>query len=231
MRAIRYGAICLMALVIACNSDPAPEIVNPPVASITPTVEVPTVTPVEVETPTPTPIPTLVPTPVPTKVPESSSSVQATPEAGKYVYDKFGFVMRLDDEVNITATGISKDAPDASQGLLVFSYKGTAAFVLWAEDADATPDGMLAETYNTLRLIQPGYVFLPITEGDISVGDLDGKFGGFGLTDSSGKSLGGGLMGSWVCPNTSTAMGLTVIGASATTLQIRFNRLLQLIEC
>ena len=214
-------------LAIACNSDPAPEIVDPSAASITPTVEVPTVTPVEVETPTPTPTST----PISTKVPEASSSLQAIPESGKYVYDKFGFVMRLDEEVNITATGISKDAPDASQGLLVFSYKGTAAFVLWAEDADATPDGMLAETYNTLRLIQPGYAFLPITEGDISVGDLDGKFGGFGLTDSSGKSLGGGLMGSWVCPDTSTAMGLTVIGTSATTLQIRFNRLLQLIEC
>ena len=77
MRAIRYGAICLISLVIACNSDPAPEIVSPPVESITPTVEVPTVTPVEVETPTPTPSPT----PVPTKVPESSSGLQATPEA------------------------------------------------------------------------------------------------------------------------------------------------------
>jgi hypothetical protein len=227
MRLILYGALCLILLGIGCKSEPAPEIVNTPVDTIAPTVEVPTVTAVEVEKPTPTPVPT----PVATKVPSSLPTPQAALEAGKYVYDQFGFVMRLDDEVNITATGISKDSPDASQGLLVFSYKGTAAFVLWAEDPAATPDAMLAETYNTLRLIQPGYVFLPITEGDISVGDLDGKFGGFGLTDSSGKSLGGGLMGSWVCPDTSTAMGLTVIGVKATTLQIRFNRLLQLIEC
>ena len=154
-----------------------------------------------------------------------------TPEVQGFVYRSYGFVLRLDNEADIAATGWTESAATVGQGLLSFEYGGTNVLVLWVQKSGATPEGMLTDTYQTLRAAQPDITFAPITEGDITVDKRQGKFGGFAASDSSGTSVGGGLIGTWVCPGSNTAMALTVISANATTLQVRFSRLLQGIEC
>ena len=48
----------------------------------------------------------------------------------------------------------------------------------------------------------------------------------------SGASTGGGIIGGWICSNSATSFGLTVTtDLDATTLQIRFSRLISSFGC
>ena len=140
-------------------------------------------------------------------------------------------MLRLDNEVELTVLGWTAAVADETQGLLAFDHGGTNAFILWILDGSFTTTQMLSETYQILQIVEPDWTFTPISEGSIEISGVIGEFGGFALTDNEGEAVGGGLFGAWKCPGTSTVMSATIISPTATTLQVRFNRLLQGIEC
>ena len=220
--------VALLA-VSACSSAPAETIPAPvqpaptstpaPAATATPT---PTAAATAAPTATPTPRPTATPTPIPTPVP-TVAKIEG------FTYDKFGFTLRLDNETTITDLGWTETAADKDQGLLSFDYSGTNVLVLWVSAAGE--QAMLSDAYTILQTVEPDLTFTAISEGIIEVANGSGIFGGFVLTDQAGASAGGGLIGAWVCPQTKTGMALTIISANATTLQVRFNRVLQGVEC
>lgn len=89
----------------------------------------------------------------------------------------------------------------------------------------------LVATPNFLRSSQAKVQFDAIKEGDVTVADQLGVFGAFTAADSSGKVIGGGLIGAWSCSTENMAFSLTVTGQQATTSQIRFQGLLDDFEC
>ena len=56
-------------------------------------------------------------------------------------------------------------------------------------------------------------------------------YGGFKAVDGSGSSIGGGLIGAWICGGSETAFRMTLTGADATIVQLRFDRLLENFAC
>ena len=89
----------------------------------------------------------------------------------------------------------------------------------------------LADTYNILRGSQPTLTFDPISDGDITVNEEQGVYGGFRTLDATAQAIGGGLIGAWACSEQGTAFRLTLTGEDATVVQIRFDRLLDNFTC
>ena len=208
----------------ALQATPTPVTTLDP--SPTPTESViATPTKVPVPTATKTPVPTPTPKPIPTATPTVSIPTQET------VYDQYGFTLTLDDDVNITSAGWTETEPSKDQGILSFGYKGVTVLVIWIPSDGTTPAGFLADNFVLLQSTQPDVTFIAISEGDVVVSEVDGKFAGFGATDAGGDSVNGGLIGAWICSGTDTAFGLTTTGADATILQIRFQRLLNSFGC
>lgn len=160
----------------------------------------------------PTPVP---PTPVP-----------PTPEAVKLsVIDKYGFVIDFDSESDVQSAG------DNSSGTLSAQLEGAKAVLLWLPESQITKELLMQFTYGQLTESEPDLVFTPIAQDVISVDGQDGLFGGFASATSTEQVVGGGLIGTWSCSNSSTVFALTVVGEDATTLQIRFQRLITNFSC
>jgi hypothetical protein len=205
----------------------------------TPTPQ-PTPTPSPTNTPAPqptsTPSPTNTPTPQPTSTPSPTNTPtpQPTPTPLLYVYDANGFTVALDSgssfaSVNLATAGWTGADADLDQGLLTFTYKGASIVLFWLPTEQQTPSTILSSTYQLLRGSQPNVTFQTVNEGDLGVSGETGMFGGFVATDSTGASAGGGLIGTWVCSRPNTAFSLT--GSDATSLQIRFDRLVSGFLC
>ena len=231
-----------------------------PVASPASIVQVPTVPAIITQTPTPetkpTPVPTRTPiltstaTPVPSRSPiptstpvptftatptyTSEPTVKLTPLPN--IFDEFDFTLVLDEDASfssskLTISGMRKDAADGQQGLLTFEYNGADIAIFWLPTTDDPPAAVIESTYQLLRDSQPSNILIPVSDGDISIDDEPGKFGGFVATNSSGENAGGGLIASWACQELGITLSLVVTGPDATTLQIRFDRLISGFKC
>ena len=121
--------------------------------------------------------------------------------------------------------------PTAGQGRVSFQNKDINAILIWSPVGNQTPLNFLADTYNILRNSQPDSTFEPITEGEITVSQQEGIFGGFTTTNASAATVGGGLIAAWLCPLPGTAYRLTVTGSDAAVTQIRFDRLVDNFTC
>ena len=146
-------------------------------------------------------------------------------------YDQFGFSLRLHRRTNISSAGWTENEASAIQGVLSFDYGGVNALLRWIPAQGVTSETMLVDSYNILRNAQTGISFNPVNEGQLTVSSEPGAFGSFAAADAAGSTVGGGVIGSWICPASTTAFALTVTGADATTLQIRFQRLLNSFGC
>ena len=228
----------------SARATPTPTSVPP-----TPTVSqvIPaTATPVPTQTPTPerepTPVPTQTPMPTATPVPTSSPvpastavpTFTATPLPN--IFGEFGFTLVLDQDAsfsssNLTISGMRKDAADEQQGLLTFEYNGADIAIFWLPTTDDTLETVLEYTYQLLRDSQSANILIPVSDGDISIDDEPGKFGGFVATNASGENAGGGLIASWACQELGITLSLVVTGPDATVLQIRFDRLVSGFIC
>ena len=241
------------------SSQAIPATATPVVTPAT-TVQVATVAAIVTQTPTPegkstpvptqTPMPTAIATPVPTSSPIPTSTAAPTftatatsisnpvvkPTPLPNIFDEFGFTLVLDEDAsfsssNLTISGMRKDAADGQQGLLTFEYNGADIAFFWLPTTDDTPATVVESTYQLLRDSQPANILIPVSEGDISIDDEPGKFGGFVATNSSGENAGGGLIASWACQELGITLSLVVTGLDATVLQIRFDRLVSGFIC
>ena len=184
------------------------------------------------------PIPVLAAEPTATPEPETGPASNETTEPIETVelnptqmlsttFDEFGFRLGLDLVANVqTAGGSAED-----QGAINFSSGGVNAILTWIPEDGSSPLALVSGTYDTLQKNQAGILFESITEGAISVNAQDGVFLGFKSSDASGATIGGGLIGAWTCSDTSTAYALTLTSPDATSLQIRFDRLLENFTC
>lgn len=146
-------------------------------------------------------------------------------------YDSYGFSLKLDLGAAVDSYGWTESDPSTTQGLITFNYGGVNTNLVWGPPEDRTPLTFLADTYNILRASQPDTTFESISDGDITVNDQVGAYGGFKATGIDGSTLGGGLIGTWLCPDADTAFRMTLTGEDATLVQLRFDRLLENFTC
>ena len=213
----------------------APTAVPEPIAASTPTPApepvlteepAPALEPLPIAEPTPAlePVPMAEPTPAPTLEPTPAPALLST-------VDRFGFVLKLDRGADVKTTGWTAAEPDADQGTLSFTAGGVNTVLIWGPQQQRSPLTFLADTYNILRGSQPELTFDPISDGEIAVSGGPGVYGGFKTIDLSGTTVGGGLIGTWVCTEPETAYRLTLTGAEATVVQLRFDRLVDQFAC
>ena len=131
---------------------------------------------------------------------------------------------------DVQTTGWTEASASDTQGLASFTYGGALAGLVWSPADGRDPLALLASSYNVLRAAQPAITFKSINDGDIIVSDQACVFGGFKALDQGGATLGGGLIGAWNCAN-GTAYRMTLTGADATVVQLRFDRLLDNFSC
>jgi len=184
----------------------------PPTATPVPPTATPTITP------TPTPIP---PTPTPTPIPN--------------LYEEYGFSITLNPEFNfgeteVTTSGMTDTSPDNKQGLIKFDYSGANAIIYWVPTTSSDSLTLVDAAYSLLESSQPENIFSSISSGNITADGQEGSFGGFLVTDSSGESAGGGLIGGWICGETVDFVTI-LSGPDATAIQIRFDRLIDGFKC
>ena len=206
----------------------------PPTATQTQVPPTPTVTVTSV--PTSSPVRTSTPIPTITATPTYTSDPTVNPTPLPNLFNEFGFTLVLDEDArfsssNLTISGMRKDAADGQQGLLTFEYNGADIAIFWLPTTDDTPATVIESTYQLLRDSQPSNILIPVSDGDISIDDEPGKFGGFVATNSSGENAGGGLIAAWACQELGITLALVVTGSDATVLQIRFDRLVSGFIC
>jgi hypothetical protein len=188
--------------------------------------------PTAVPTPVPDAQPTAMPVPstaVATTVPEPTVAPTAT-RALDTVYSEYGFTLNLDLGADVQSPGYSESAPSETQGLASFVYSGVTVGLVWSPSNSKAPLEFVAASYNNIQAAQPGINFESISGGDITVSGQTGAFCGFKAVDSNGTAIGGGLIGAWNCANDS-AYRMTLTGADATVVQLRFDRLLENFAC
>ena len=153
--------------------------------------------------------------------PDAESS---TGSALQTSYADYGFSLKLDLGAEVKAAGWTEPDPSLTQGIIAFTYGGVNTNLVWGPPEDRTALTFLADTYNVLRASQPSVSFESISE-------QKGVYGGFKAVDNSGASLGGGLIGAWICGDSETAFRMTLTGEDATVVQLRFDRLLENFAC
>lgn len=196
---------------------PAPTAAPNPAPTATPT-------PAPTATPTPAPTPTAVPTPTPTPAPTPTPVLLKT-------FNQFGFSLDLDRGADVKTAGFLQPEPDVRQGVLSFSTGGANVVLTWLPPASNPPLILLRDTYDLLQRQQPSLSFQTIRDGEITVSQQQGVFGGFRISNASGATVGGGIIGAWICSGSGTGYTLTVTGADATIVQIRFDRLIDNFTC
>ena len=220
----------------APTPSPTPTSTPIPVPTNTPEPATPTAVPTSTSTPTPVP-PTSTPVPTSTPTPTPVTPCDSELEPGlSYVYDDYCFSLVLDEDSsfatsNLNVTGMTSNEPDVSQGLLTFDYNGVDIALFWVPKSDSDANAIVESTYQLIKGRQPSNTFTSISDGDISIDSIPGRFGGFVVTDSDGDSAGGGLIGGWTCPEAEISISILATGPDATTLQIRFDRLISGFRC
>ena len=220
------------------TNTPAPTPIPTPIPVLTNTPVPPTPTAIPTSTSTPTPVPptsTPVPTSTPTPTPVTPCDSELEPGLS-YVYDDYCFSLVLDEDSsfatsNLNVTGMTSNEPDVSQGLLTFDYNGVDIALFWVPKSDSDANAIVESTYQLIKGSQLSNTFTSISDGDISIDSIPGRFGGFVVTDSDGDSAGGGLIGGWTCPEAEISISILATGPDATTLQIRFDRLISGFRC
>ncbi len=155
----------------------------------------------------------------------------STESALQTSYTDYGFSLKLDLGAEVQAAGWTEPEPSLTQGIIAFTYGGVNTNLVWGPPEDRTALTFLADTYNVLRASQPAVTFETISDGDLLISEQEGVYGGFKAIDNGGASLGGGLIGAWICGDSETAFRMTLTGEDATVVQLRFDRLLENFAC
>ena len=187
--------------------------------------------------PTATPVPTQVPptaTPVPAQVTSTSKPApdQTESESSETntIISDFNFQLAIDGEVEVESSGWSQDQANSDEGILFFEYGEVSVLLFWFEDQDLDLDEVLADGYTLLEQTETELTYSLMSEGDSTVDTQPSKYLTYVANDDSEDNFGGGIIGSWKCPSGSV-FSLAVKGSDATTIQIRFKRLLDSFAC
>lgn len=212
--------------VATVNPTVAPSAVPTPYAPKPTPTAAPTATPAPTSTPapTPTPEPTPTPTPTPTPAPTPTVVIPLT------VVDSFGFELVLDGEIIIEKSGLETDNPNDKEGIVFFGYGGANSILLWLEDTGSDIKNFLSDSYKSLEESQPNATMSLIAEGETTVDTVSAEYLAFIVDSGSGDSQAGGVVGAWRCAS-GPVFSLTVTGADAALVQIRFNRILDGFKC
>ena len=162
---------------------------------------------------------------------EADPDPESTDSAFLTSYTDYGFVLKLDLGADVRTAGWTEAEASLTQGIIAFAYGGVFANLVWGPPEDRMALTFLADTYNVLRASQPTLTFESIKDGDITISDQEGVYGGFKAIDDSGAAIGGGLIGAWICGDSDTAFRMTLTGEDATVVQLRFDRLLENFAC
>ena len=186
------------------------------------------------DTPSPNPQSTIIEadpthTPEPRVLPTATPIPTPTPIRHTFVKD-YGFSLQLDRDVSVQANGWTEKDPNNEQGIISFDYRGVKAFLSWYSST-STPKQIVGRTYGQLRDGQPNLTFEPLREGEISISGEPGFFAGFRAIDDTNSSVGGGLIASWVCPESQLRYSITTTGPQATVVQLRFQRIIEKFNC
>lgn len=188
-----------------------------PTATLLPESESTIVEAVPTHTPEPRVLPTATPIPTPTPIRHT-------------IIKDYGFALQLDRDVSVEANGWTEENPDNDQGIISFDYRGVKAFLSWYSSA-STPKQIVGRTYGQLLDGQPNLTFEPLKEGEMLISGEPGFFAGFRAIDATNSSVGGGLIASWVCPESQLRYSITTTGPQATVVQLRFQRIVEKFNC
>ena len=152
---------------------------------------------------------------------------QEPPPALATTFELFDFTLTMDlgSEVKTAQGSASK------QGAINFAVGELNSILTWVPQEGSTNLAFVSGTYEILKANQTNVSFDSVNDGAITVDGQEGAYLGFKSADDTGASLGGGLIGAWTCADAGTAYTLTMTGADAGTLQIRFDRLLENFTC
>ncbi|MBC8279199.1 MAG: hypothetical protein H8E48_00290 [Chloroflexi bacterium] len=134
-------------------------------------------------------------------------------------YSDYGFNLKLDLGAEVQASGWTEAEPSLAQGIIAFTYGGVNTNIVWGPHEERTNLTFLADTYNILRASQPAITFESISDGEISISEQEGVYGGFKAVDDSGTSIGGGLIGTLICGGNGTPFRTTLTGGGSSVGQ------------
>jgi hypothetical protein len=214
----------LLALAACSGSSPTntpaetPTITAPTTTTPTAT-EAPKTAPQATETPsTSTALPPLTPIPPATETPEPAAALPTS-------FTQHGFSLAFERGADIQA--IEGASPEA--GALSFAYGQSNIVMTWLPQGNSLL-ALVSGTYDLIQQSQPALVFETLADGDLTVDGEPRIFLGFKAADNTGTTS-GGLIGSWVCSTSSTTFTLTLTGADAALVQIRFDEIIDGFAC
>jgi hypothetical protein len=142
------------------------------------------------------------------------------------VYNEFGFSLGLERGAQVRPAG----TPGVEQGIISLAYGDVNSILSWTPQGDGNLFALVSGTYDLVRDNQPGLTFETLKDGEFTVDGEPGLFLGFKAVDGSGAAS-GGLIGAWVCTASQSSFVLTLTGADAAVVQVRFDGLRDDFKC
>ena len=230
--------LLLFLFFISCSSTPKDSL--PPVSTETtktsqqevkPTPVPPTATPVP---PTPTPLPpTATPLP-PTATPLPTADDTAV-EVEVSSYSKNGFKLDISGDVEFEDAGWTGSVADTDQGFLSISKGDITAILIWGPDEGLDNVSLVKNMFDLLAFnVAENQSMESISEGELNAGstaeDIPGNFGGYKVLEGE-NSVEIGLIGAWICTQSSTTFSISVKGKDESLVQIRFDEFISGFSC
>ena len=152
---------------------------------------------------------------------------QPTPIPGfQSVYDEFGFILEFERGAEVRPAG----TPGVEQGIVSLAYGDVNTIFSWTPQGDGNLFALVSGTYDLVRDNQPGLTFETLKDGEFKVDGESGLFLGFKAVEDSGAAK-GGLIGAWICTTSQTSFVMTLTGADAAVVQVRFDGLRDDFKC
>ena len=216
--------LLLFLFFISCSSTPKDSL--PPVSTET------TKTSQQEVKPTPVP-PTATPLP-PTATPLPTADHTAV-EVEVSSYSKNGFKLDISGDVEFEDAGWTGSVADTDQGFLSISKGDITAILIWGPDEGLDNVSLVKNMFDLLAFnVAENQSMESISEGELNAGstaeDIPGNFGGYKVLEGE-NSVEIGLIGAWICTQSSTTFSISVKGKDESLVQIRFDEFISGFSC
>ena len=216
--------LLLFLFFISCSSTPKDSL--PPVSTET------TKTSQQEVKPTPVP-PTATPLP-PTATPLPTADDTAV-EVEVSSYSKNGFKLDISGDAEFEDAGWTGSVADTDQGFLSISKGDITAILIWGPDEGLDNVSLVKNMFDLLAFnVAENQSMESISEGELNAGstaeDIPGNFGGYKVLEGE-NSVEIGLIGAWICTQSSTTFSISVKGKDESLVQIRFDEFISGFSC